>query len=66
MIEKYLAGSIDQSLERVRQLRQVVQKPYPREYDGLRQVCLAHLDETQAILQRLAQETCGTHRPNLR
>ena len=57
MIEKYLAGSIDQSLERVRQLRQIVQGRYPREYDGLRQICLMQLDETQKALQSLTEET---------
>lgn len=57
MIEKYLTGSIDQSLERARQLRQIVQGQHPREYDGLRQICLIHLDETQTSLQRLTKET---------
>ena len=57
MIEKYLIGSIDQSLERVRQLRQIVQGQYPREYDGLRQICSAQLDNIQATLWRLAKET---------
>ena len=57
MVEKYLTGSIDQALERVRQLRQIVQGQYRREYDGLRQICLTHLDDTQATLQRLVQET---------
>ncbi len=57
MVEKYLIGSIGQSLERARQLRQIVQGPYPREYDGLRQICLTQLDETQAILRRLVEET---------
>ena len=57
MVEKYLAGSIDQSLERVRQLRQIVQGQYPREYDGLRQICLTQLDETQMALQSLTGET---------
>ena len=57
MIEKYLTGSIGESLERTRQLRQIVQKRYPREYDGLRQICLTRLDETQLSLQRLADET---------
>ncbi len=57
MLEKYLTGSIDQSLERVRHLRQIVQRQYRREYDGLRQICLKHLDNTHTALQRLAQET---------
>ena len=57
MIEKYLIGSIDQSLERVRQLRQIVQGKYPREYDGLRQICLTQLDDMQVTLRRLAKET---------
>ena len=57
MIEKYLTGSIGESLERTRQLRQIVQKRYLREYDGLRQICLTRLDETQLVLQRLADET---------
>ena len=57
MLEKYLTGSIDQSLERVRHLRQIVQRQYRREYDGLRQICLKHLDNTHTALQSLAQET---------
>lgn len=57
MVEKYLTGSISQSLERVRQLRQIVQQQYRREYDGLRQICLRHLDETWTILRRLSEET---------
>ena len=57
MVEQYLTGSIDQSLERIRQLRQIVQRRYPPEYDGLQQICLAQLDETQIALQRLAKET---------
>ena len=57
MVEKYLIGAIDQSLERTRQLRQIVQRRYPREYDGLRQICLTQLDETQVTLRRLAKET---------
>ncbi len=57
MIEAYLIGSIDQSIERIRQLRQVVQGPYRREYDGLRQICLMHLDAAHAALQCLAEET---------
>ena len=57
MVEEYLIGSIGQSLERARQLRQVVQRRYPREYDGLRQICLTKLNETQITLQHLAEET---------
>ena len=57
MIEQYLTGSIAQSLERTRQLRQIVQGRYPREYDGLRQICLTQLNETQEALQRLTEET---------
>ena len=50
MIETYLIGSIGQSQERIRQLRQILQGPYRREYDGLRQICLMHLDAVQAAL----------------
>lgn len=57
MVEQYLTGSIDQSLERIRQLRQIVQKRYPPEYESLQQICLDQLDETQIALQRLAKET---------
>ena len=57
MIETYLIGSIGQSLERIRQLRQIVQGPFRREYDGLRQICLTRLDAAQTALQHLAQET---------
>lgn len=57
MIEPYLIGSVGQSLERIRQLRQIVQGPYRREYDGLRQICLRHLDDIQVALQYLAEET---------
>ena len=57
MIETYLIGSIGQSLKRIRQLRQIVQGLYRREYDGLRQICLTHLDVAQASLQSLAEET---------
>ena len=35
MIESYLIGSVGQSLERIRQLYQIVQGPYRREYDVL-------------------------------
>lgn len=57
MIEQYLIGSIGQSLERVRQLRQIVQRSGRREYDGLRQICLHHLDTSQDALQHLVRET---------
>ena len=57
MIESYLIGSVSQSLKRIQQLRQIVQGPYRREYDGLRQICLTHLDATQAAFQCLAEET---------
>lgn len=57
MIEPYLIGSICQSLERIRQLRQIVQGSYRREYDGLRQICLTYLDTEQAALRRLDEET---------
>ncbi len=57
MVERYLSGSIGQLLERARQLRQIVHGTYPREYDGLRQICLKHLEDIQAELQYLAQET---------
>ena len=57
MTEAYLVGSIGQSLERIRQLRQIVQGQYEREYDGLRQICLMHLDSAQVALQCLAEET---------
>ena len=57
MIESYLIGSVGQSLERIRQLRQIVQGPYRREYDGLRQICLTRLDAVQAAFQCLAEET---------
>lgn len=56
MIEAYLSGSIRQSLERVRQLRGIVQGRYPREYDGLRQICLTKLDQAQLELNALASE----------
>lgn len=57
MVERYLTGSLIQSLERARQLRQIVQRTYPREYDGLRQICLHSLDDIQSHFQSLAQET---------
>ena len=57
MIETFLIGSVGQLLERIRQLRQIVQGTYRREYDGLRQKCLMQLDAVQAALQYLAGET---------
>ena len=57
MIETYLLGSAGHSLKRIRQLRQIVQAPFRREYDGLRQICLTRLDAVQAALQSIAQET---------
>ncbi|MDE0142856.1 MAG: hypothetical protein OXI80_14385 [Caldilineaceae bacterium] len=57
MVEKYLIGLVGQSLERTRQLRRIVQRQYPPEYDGLRRLCLKHLENNQAELQSLAQET---------
>ena len=57
MIETYLLGSAGHSLKRIRQLRQIVQGPFRREYDGLRQICLTRLDSVQIALQSLAQET---------
>ena len=57
MIEPYLIGSIGQSLERIRQLRQIVQGPYRREYDGLRQICLTYLDAERTALRCLDEET---------
>lgn len=57
MIEPYLIGSVEQSLERIRQLRQIVQGSYRREYDGLRQICLTHLDAAKRAFQCLAEET---------
>jgi hypothetical protein len=57
MIEQYLIGAIAQSLERVRQLSQIVQGQYRREYDGLRQLCLTRLDGARSELQRLSRES---------
>ena len=57
MIETYLVGSVGLSLKRIRQLRQIVQGPFRREYDGLRQICLTRLDAVHAALQALSQET---------
>ena len=34
-----------------------MQGKYPREYDGLRQICLTQLDDMQVTLRRLAKET---------
>jgi hypothetical protein len=56
MIEEYLVGSIQQTLERVRQLRGIVQTRYPREYDGLRQNCLNKLDRASDELCALRNE----------
>jgi hypothetical protein len=56
MIEQYLSGSIAQSLERIRQLRQIAHGEYQREYDGLRQVCLVRLDDARRELERLDEE----------
>jgi hypothetical protein len=56
MIEEYLTGSIRQSLERIRQLRGIVQARYPREYDGLRQNCLNKLDLSASELNALLKE----------
>lgn len=56
MIERYLAGSIRQSIERIRQLRGIVQGQYPREYDGLRQICLGKLDHALGELKTLTSE----------
>jgi hypothetical protein len=56
MIEEYLAGSIRQCIERVRQLRGIVQTRYPREYDGLRQLCLTKLDQAHIEFKALASE----------
>ncbi len=56
MIEDYLKGSITQSLERVRQLSQIVQERYPREYDGLRQICLSRLTAISQAYEHLEQE----------
>ena len=57
MIETYLVGSIGQSLKRIRQLRQIVQGPYRREYDGLRTICSTQLEKILITLRRLADET---------
>lgn len=57
MIEDYLKGSISQSQERVRQLSQIVQEQYPREYDGLRQICLTRLDSISQAYNQLDQES---------
>ena len=60
MIEAYLVGSINQSKERIQYLRQIVHGTYRREYDGLRQICLTHLDAAQESLECLAEETAVT------
>lgn len=57
MIEQYLIGSMAQSEERVRQLSQIVQRQFPREYDGLRQICRTQLENVRAGLQRLCGES---------
>lgn len=56
MIEDYLSGSIRQSIERIRQLRGIVQSRFPREYDGLRQICLGKLDQILVEFNNLAAE----------
>src|SRR5690349_569495 len=56
MIEEYLAGSLRQSVERIRQLRGIVQGQHPREYDGLRQLCLVKLDQALNGLGALTAE----------
>ncbi|MCP1854421.1 MULTISPECIES: hypothetical protein [unclassified Bradyrhizobium] len=56
MIEEYLVGSIQQSLERIRQLKNIIQNRYPREYDGLRQNCLNRLDRASDELNALRRE----------
>jgi hypothetical protein len=56
MIEAYLSGSIRQSLERIRQLRGIAQGRYPREYDSLRLICMAKLDQAQLELNALLAE----------
>jgi hypothetical protein len=56
MIEEYLSGSISQSIERIRQLRGVVQSRFPREYDGLRQICLGKLEQMLGEFNILATE----------
>jgi hypothetical protein len=56
MIEAYLSGSILQSIERIRQLRGIVQSRYPREYDGLRQLCLTKLDQAHFEFSALTKE----------
>jgi hypothetical protein len=56
MIEAYLSGSIRQSIERIRQLRGIVQSRLPREYDGLRQICLGKLEQMLGEFNTLAAE----------
>jgi hypothetical protein len=56
MIEDYLSGSIRQSIERIRRLRGIVQSRLPREYDGLRQICLGKLEQMLVEFNSLATE----------
>lgn len=56
MIEDYLSGSIRQSIERIRRLRGIAQSRFPREYDGLRQVCLGKLETILVEFNALASE----------
>jgi hypothetical protein len=56
MIEDYLSGSIRQSIERIRRLRSIVQSRFPREYDGLRQICLGKLEQMLVEFNTLATE----------
>jgi hypothetical protein len=56
MIEDYLSGSIRQSIERIRRLRGIVQSRFPREYDGLRQICLGKLDQMLGEFNSLGTE----------
>ncbi|SKA41326.1 hypothetical protein SAMN02745126_06487 [Enhydrobacter aerosaccus] len=56
MIEDYLSGSVRQSIERILQLRGIVQSRLPREYDGLRQICLCKLDQILVELSTLTRE----------
>ena len=56
MIEAYLAGSIRQSVERIKHLRAIAQARSPREYDGLRQNCINQLDQALKDLNILLAE----------
>lgn len=56
MIEEYLTGAMAQSRERIGQLSQIVQGQYPREYDGLRQICLTRLNAISEAYGKLEQE----------